>query len=120
MQLQSAVSALPLLAKDGRQKEVAMDDKQAPPSVVADNEAGSQIVVDKSTERSYGEPYTPQIISSVSNMAPVRKMDLWLLPFMSMMYFFNSVDRVSRPMHSIIHPGGSFGEKGQENRYANP
>lgn len=24
-----------------------------------------------------------------------RKMDCWLLPFMSIMYFFNAVDRVS-------------------------
>lgn len=25
----------------------------------------------------------------------MRKLDLWLLPFLSMMYFFNSIDRVS-------------------------
>lgn len=25
----------------------------------------------------------------------VRKLDLWLLPFLSMMYFFNAIDRVS-------------------------
>lgn len=30
----------------------------------------------------------------------VRKMDIYLLPYLSIMYFFNSVDRVSSDSHS--------------------
>ncbi|KAM5374348.1 hypothetical protein ACJZ2D_006521 [Fusarium nematophilum] len=39
-------------------------------------QGGSQIVVDAATERAY-----------------VRKMDMYLLPYLSIMYFFNAVDR---------------------------
>ncbi|KAJ0272888.1 hypothetical protein COL940_010199 [Colletotrichum noveboracense] len=53
-------------------------DKPSDCSQQGDHEYGSQAVIDAAVERSY-----------------VRKMDYWLLPFMSIMYFFNAVDRVS-------------------------
>ncbi|KAF5248129.1 hypothetical protein FANTH_6059 [Fusarium anthophilum] len=45
-------------------------------SLAFDQETGSQIVVDTAAERSY-----------------LRKMDAWLLSYLSVMYFFNAVDR---------------------------
>ncbi|CAI0643340.1 unnamed protein product [Colletotrichum noveboracense] len=51
-------------------------DKPSDCSQQGDHEYGSQVVIDAAVERSY-----------------VRKMDYWLLPFMSIMYFFNAVDR---------------------------
>ncbi|KAJ0386395.1 hypothetical protein COL922a_004443 [Colletotrichum nupharicola] len=51
-------------------------DKPSDCSQQGDHEYGSQVVVDAAVEKSY-----------------VRKMDYWLLPFMSIMYFFNAVDR---------------------------
>ncbi|KAI1341844.1 major facilitator superfamily domain-containing protein [Xylariaceae sp. FL0016] len=36
---------------------------------------------------------TATVVDTVTENSLVRKMDLWLLPFMSLMYFFNSVDR---------------------------
>ncbi|KAI1008687.1 hypothetical protein LB504_001251 [Fusarium proliferatum] len=53
------------------------DDKQKHHGSMAfDQENGSQIVVDAAAERSY-----------------LRKMDAWLLSYLSVMYFFNAVDR---------------------------
>ncbi|TDZ68472.1 Major facilitator-type transporter hxnP [Colletotrichum trifolii] len=45
-------------------------------SQAGDQEHGAQILISSATERAYD-----------------RKMDYWLLPFMSIMYFFNAVDR---------------------------
>ena len=36
---------------------------------------------------------------SCSLSALVRKLDMWLLPFLSMMYFFNSIDRVGHTIN---------------------
>ncbi|KAF5548070.1 major facilitator superfamily transporter [Fusarium phyllophilum] len=56
---------------------MASDDKQKQHGPLAfDQENGSQIVVDAAAERSY-----------------LRKMDAWLLSYLSVMYFFNAVDR---------------------------
>ncbi|KAG4278716.1 hypothetical protein FPRO04_13812 [Fusarium proliferatum] len=56
---------------------MASDDKQKHHGSLAfDQENGSQIVVDAAAERSY-----------------LRKMDAWLLSYLSVMYFFNAVDR---------------------------
>ncbi|KAL6355558.1 hypothetical protein LRP88_11156 [Fusarium phalaenopsidis] len=41
-----------------------------------DQETGSTLVVDAAAERAY-----------------VKRMDMYLLPFLSIMYFFNAVDR---------------------------
>nr|RBR00763.1 hypothetical protein FVER53263_10998 [Fusarium verticillioides] len=54
---------------------MASDDKHHE-SLAFDQENGSQIVVDAAAERSY-----------------LRKMDAWLLSYLSVMYFFNAVDR---------------------------
>ncbi|KAJ0365965.1 hypothetical protein COL26b_011865 [Colletotrichum chrysophilum] len=51
-------------------------DKPSDGSQQGDHAYGSQVVIDAAVEKSY-----------------VRKMDYWLLPFMSIMYFFNAVDR---------------------------
>ncbi|TDZ40092.1 Major facilitator-type transporter hxnP [Colletotrichum spinosum] len=56
-----------------------MNDKVNKPSEASqagDQEHGAQILISSATER-----------------AEVRKRDYWLLPFMSIMYFFNAVDR---------------------------
>ncbi|KAL0943445.1 major facilitator superfamily transporter [Colletotrichum truncatum] len=50
--------------------------KPASASQLRDQESGTQISISTATEAAY-----------------VRKMDYWLLPFMSIMYFFNAVDR---------------------------
>ncbi|SCO56594.1 related to putative tartrate transporter [Fusarium fujikuroi] len=56
---------------------MASDDKQKHHGSLAfDQENGSEIVVDAAAERSY-----------------LRKMDAWLLSYLSVMYFFNAVDR---------------------------
>ncbi|KAF4493272.1 major facilitator superfamily transporter [Fusarium agapanthi] len=56
---------------------MASDDKHKHhESLAFDQETGSQIVVDTAAERSY-----------------LRKMDAWLLSYLSVMYFFNAVDR---------------------------
>ncbi|KAK2927940.1 MFS transporter superfamily [Fusarium oxysporum f. sp. vasinfectum] len=56
---------------------MASDDKHKNhESLAFDQENGSQIVVDAAAERSY-----------------LRKMDAWLLSYLSVMYFFNAVDR---------------------------
>ncbi|KAI8407718.1 hypothetical protein FOFC_13159 [Fusarium oxysporum] len=56
---------------------MASDDKHKHhESLAFDQENGSQIVVDAAAERSY-----------------LRKMDAWLLSYLSVMYFFNAVDR---------------------------
>ncbi|WYZ38398.1 hypothetical protein EsH8_III_000312 [Colletotrichum jinshuiense] len=52
------------------------ESKQSDCSQVGDQESGTQTSIEPATEKAY-----------------VRKMDLWLLPFLSIMYFFNAVDR---------------------------
>lgn len=69
----------------------------APTSISADNEGNradslnktgaeiQTIEIDKAIERSY-----------------LRKLDFYLLPFLSLMYLFNSVDRVSFNFHFFL------------------
>ncbi len=38
---------------------------------------------------------TGVVIDEVIERSIVRKIDMWLLPFTSLMYFFNAIDRVS-------------------------
>ncbi|KAK1957399.1 major facilitator superfamily transporter [Colletotrichum sublineola] len=53
-----------------------MGSKPSDGRTVDDEESGNQIMINDATEKAY-----------------VRKMDIWLLPFLSIMYFFNAVDR---------------------------
>ncbi|KAK2010959.1 major facilitator superfamily transporter [Colletotrichum eremochloae] len=53
-----------------------MGSKPSEGRAVDDEESGNQIMINDATEKAY-----------------VRKMDIWLLPFLSIMYFFNAVDR---------------------------
>ena len=75
---------------------VTMDPEKYQPSemIVKDREIGlTHSIVDKAAERAYGA-YTSNLNQlHWSNNATVRKLDLYLLPFLSLMYFFNSVDR---------------------------
>lgn len=50
----------------------------------------------------------------------VRKLDTWLLPFLSMMYFFNSVDRSNVANAKTDHMDTDLGFKGNEYRYIKP
>ena len=47
--------------------------------------------IDKSAERAYGTVPHHSLATRSDNV--VRKLDFYLLPFLSLMYFFNSVDR---------------------------
>ncbi|OHF01812.1 major facilitator superfamily transporter [Colletotrichum orchidophilum] len=58
------------------EKSTMAETKPSDGSQLGDHESGTQVMISITTERSY-----------------VRKMDIWLLPFLSIMYFFNSVDR---------------------------
>lgn len=43
----------------------------------------------------------------MKHLHTVRKLDLWLLPFLSLMYFFNSIDRVSITLSQPKYPFSS-------------
>ncbi|KAF2806977.1 MFS general substrate transporter [Mytilinidion resinicola] len=76
-------------AFDGDSKQVS------PPATEADHDMGSSVAyIDKAAEKSYGPPFfQPSFVSILTLLLLVRKLDFYLLPFLSLMYFFNSVDR---------------------------
>ncbi|KAI1880537.1 hypothetical protein JX265_000777 [Neoarthrinium moseri] len=52
------------------------------------------IILEKKVERSYGRHTTLHITQEILlTVTAVKKLDFYLLPFLSLMYFFNSVDR---------------------------
>ena len=61
-------------------------------SLDKDNAAGTaNSILDKSAERAYGK--LASLFHNTTLTSLVRKLDFYLLPFLSLMYFFNSVDR---------------------------
>lgn len=52
-------------------------------------------VIDRAAEKSYGNRLSFKRRTRLTSLA-VRKLDFYLLPFLSLMYFFNSVDRYVR------------------------
>lgn len=64
-------------------------------SSVTPTEPSNAVVVDSEAERSYGKPFkqAPALLVQANIVPAVRKLDMFLLPFLSLMYFFNAVDR---------------------------
>lgn len=64
-------------------------------SSVSKEEAGIVVgTIDMTAERAYGTSYTLlNVLFQPLIHHTVRKLDFYLLPFLSIMYFFNSVDR---------------------------
>lgn len=59
-----------------------------------DHDTGTAFeTIDKSAERAYGTLDLSPITAICDLTISVRKLDFYLLPFLSLMYFFNSVDR---------------------------
>lgn len=62
----------------------------------SDGVSVENIIVDKVAERSYGKTNIIRYYATyLTDLSAVKKLDFYLLPFLSLMYFFNSVDRVS-------------------------
>lgn len=61
-----------------------------PTSISADNEDGRGLSLDETS----GDIQTVEIDKAVER-SYLRKLDFYLLPYLSLMYLFNSVDRVS-------------------------
>jgi hypothetical protein len=69
--------------------DVKVISQQQPSETVSDSDVGHVLLaIDKEAERSY-----------------VRKLDFYLLPFLSLCYFFSAVDRVRFIiLHSALRP----------------
>lgn len=52
-----------------------------------------EVHFDKAAERAYGKSCSPDHDNTSADFETVRKLDFYLLPFLSIMYFFNAVDR---------------------------
>ena len=57
-----------------------------------DIECGSNDFIDHQAEKAYGISLDAQEWTLLTTLT-VRKLDIYLLPFLSLMYFFNAVDR---------------------------
>lgn len=87
---------------DFEKKGAALDGTLADDRSTAEGQVyRPEVHADLTSERKYGKfecsmhEYSKQNEQWYLRSSPVRKLDLWLLPFLSIMYFFNSIDRVS-------------------------
>lgn len=89
-------------SSDVEKKSAAVDDTLADDRSAAEGQVyqSEGAHADLNSERRYGEyecialEYEEISSQLCLHSDAVRKLDLWLLPFLSMMYFFNSIDRV--------------------------
>lgn len=83
---------------DAEKGKMGLGDSPTDAHSAATVEIGS--VIDPVAEKKYREYIADvfvrsRILQLTSILVPVRKLDYWLLPFLSLMYFFNAIDRVS-------------------------
>lgn len=76
-------------------EKAVQDDNKRVGSTASEAGEGSQLMFDKAVEKAYGKKFSLSNYIQLLTKQKVRKMDVWLLPFLSVMYFFNAVDRVS-------------------------
>ncbi|KAJ2975156.1 hypothetical protein NQ176_g5671 [Zarea fungicola] len=98
-----------------------MADQITKPAETSDLELAVHEAKDDVSVRSgRGKEFSSPIIDEEAERSYLRKLDTWLLPFLSMMYFFNSVDRSNVANAKTDHMDTDLGFKGNEYRYFNP
>tara|TARA_R110002003_G_scaffold206_2_gene15753 strand:- start:3124 stop:3570 length:447 start_codon:yes stop_codon:yes gene_type:complete len=82
------------MSVEGQKIVLGEKDRSMSDTSLSKEEAGIvEVHFDKAAERAYGKSCSPDHDNTSADFETVRKLDFYLLPFLSIMYFFNAVDR---------------------------